>query len=201
MDQCDKTIINPIEDLSIISLSNILSIEDEKKRNRILRSFEPHEKADDDLKDFWENKAVDYQMEGISSTHLCLNTKMEVMGFFSLAIKSVDIKSFSKEHKEKIYPSLKDKKPRFMAYYLLGQLCKSKKLISSNSYSIGRYLVDSALEKMKEAKKIIGGSIAMVDAINNESIIKMYEDMAFLKLNENKSTKKTVKMIKYLLDD
>jgi len=75
--------------------------------------------------------------------------------------------------------------------FLIGQLAKSDKFLNKK---LGRNIMDLAIEKIETAQKIVGGRFILLDAVNNEKVIKFYEEFGFFKIEH--STKENIKMIK-----
>jgi hypothetical protein len=157
----------------------------------ILNEFE---RGIDDIDTFLYKKAIDFEKRNISKTFLLINVeKIEIIGYFSLSIKSLQVpKQISKTLIKKINGINKD--IDILNFFLIGQLAINNKYkgMQLNNYSIGQLLLSIAISKIRKAQKIIGLRYILVDAINHDKVIKFYEqNNFFIFINETE----TIKMI------
>ena len=77
-----------------------------------------------------------------------------------------------------------------IACFLIAQLGKS----NSCSFKIGRYILNDAIETIKDATKIIGGRFIILDAINNKRVIEFYSENSFVLVDKNIENRESVRM-------
>ncbi|HFP2940876.1 TPA: hypothetical protein ACOP8E_001542 [Streptococcus pneumoniae] len=100
-----------------------------------------------------------------------------IIGFFSLSLKVVDISDLEKSLKKKLV--LKGKSPKNIDYLpvlLIGQFGKNTNL---NKLS-GQELFEIVIQKIEEFRAIVGTQMVFLDSINHPKVIQFYEQFGFV---------------------
>ena len=79
--------------------------------------------------------------------------------------------------------------------YLIGQLGKS----DNCDKKIGKILLKQALKTIIKGYNLFKGRFVLLDAINNEKIIKFYEENGFIPIENLNENKEVIKMIYWLI--
>lgn len=105
----------------------------------------------------------------------------EILGFFSLSLKVIDISELDKKEKKKLI--LKGKSPDNIMYIpaiLIGQFGKNTLL----NKITGIELMKVVIEKIQKFREIVGTQMIFLDSINSEKVICFYEQFGFSKYGE-----------------
>lgn len=101
----------------------------------------------------------------------------DILGFFSLSLKVIDISKLDTGNKRKLI--LKGKSPKHIDYLpvlLIGQFGKNTKL----NKITGQKLFEIVLFKIEEFRAIVGTQIIFLDSINHPKVIQFYEQFGFV---------------------
>ena len=75
-----------LEEVKIVSLQRLLEeADDNKKIISILKTFKSNHNKDDEF--FLQEKSIEYEKAGLSTTHLVFSKNYDLLGYFSLANK------------------------------------------------------------------------------------------------------------------
>ncbi|MGI5873135.1 MAG: N-acetyltransferase [Bacillota bacterium] len=199
--------------ISLADLNN--SLEDEGRVREILSSFScPYNQ---DIEFFIKKKALEFDKQGISSTHLVLSSYKEedvIVGYFTLANKYLQIKRknlsksyFKKAKKFGVYQSDIDSVTISMP--LIAQLSKNFSKGYDNLIT-GDELLFFACEKVREAQQLISGRLVYIECEDKENLLSFYSDNGFVNIGKREleksektmySGKYLIQMMKYLHDD
>jgi hypothetical protein len=182
------------QELDFISLSDLINyINDINKTISILKTFKCSKNLD--LQDFLhsENKAIYLENKHITRTYLFLeiiNNQINIIAYFTITIKVLETQGLSKSLIKKLDGI--DKHRNNLPCYLIAQLGKT----DICQYKIGQYILDTAIETIKESHQIVGGRFIILDSVNIEKIIKFYteEPNAFIQLDKSTDKIKSVRM-------
>ncbi len=114
----------------------------------------------------------------------------EVVGYFTLTIKSILTDGISKEVIKRVDGFSKNRD--CINFYLIGQLGLSDKYIGNG---LGDYLLYDAINLIEYSNVIIGGRYILVDAFNCKPVIHFYERNGFIKLETLENSPSSIKMI------
>ena len=134
-----------------------------------------------DVTRFLTEEAFEMEKAGITRTYLILNDaewekgKIQLDGYFSIALKVLYFKNIEKDILEGIFG---DSTRKNCPAYLIGQLARSEK---SNRGS-GVQILTTALEYISEASDIVGGRLIYLDCVRDKE--KYYKDNGFKFLQE-----------------
>ncbi len=172
-----------------MNLNDVIKQLGEDKTKNILSSFEcPLNK---DVENFLREKAIIFNKQGISRTHLVyshikskeLGESKELVGYYTICYKNLTLykRFFTNTMWKKVVrfgdKPPEDKKCDFSAP-LIGQL--GKNFANSNNTLIkGSELLDLALNKIKLIQNEIGGKFTYLECEDNPKLIKFYEDNGF----------------------
>lgn len=169
----------------VIPLGEILS--KEYKQQTIEESFKKFScQRETDLEDFLVRKAIPYEKTNYGKTYLCVNMEklkdgeFDVIAYFTIAQKSLDISSLSGKKKRKVlgdYPG-RDSLSSVPAF-LIGQLGRSDKYIGDDLG--GERLLNECYHAISLAARIIGGNLLVLEC-REHMFEKFYEGQGFKKL-------------------
>ena len=112
---------------------------------------------------------------------------MKVAGYFSIAISVL----YANEVEEDILLEIDLQAIKDIPCMLIGQIAKSD---DYKDIKLGNLLMEHAIEKLETTSRVVGGRFILLDALNNEKIIKFYEEFGFFKIED--INKDSVKMIR-----
>jgi len=198
---------------TVVALHEILKAfpDEEKKVSNILNAFECTNNKD--VESFLKDKAVLFDKQGFSKTHLVYTSyknEMVLVGYYALAYKSFVIKSGSK-----ISSSLKKRIAKFGQYDkelkqyvvsapLIGQLGKNDRyrdLISGDA------LLYCACKTVKSVQALVGGKFVYLECEDKLKLVDFYKSNGFvefgtreLEADERDDLSQTclVQLLKYL---
>ena len=143
-----------------------------------------------DIEDFLHNRAITFEKKLRARTYLLLeNTTNKLAGYFSIAISVLYANEIDKE---KLLEIGDLRTPKNIPCLLIGQIAKSD---NYKDIKIGNLLMELAIEKLELINKVVAGRFILLDAINNEKVIRFYEEFGFFKIEEN-TAKENIKMIR-----
>lgn len=174
-----------MKNYKVIPLGEILDKGyDQQKIDEAFKKFSCHRETD--LENFLMRKAVTYQKSDFGKTFLIVdsdalsNGKFEVMAYFTIATKSLDISSLSGKKKRKVlgeYPGRDSLNS--ISTYLIGQLGRSDTY--SNMDLPGERILFECYHVISMAAMIIGGNIVVLEC-REHMFNKFYEGQGFKKL-------------------
>ena len=149
-------------------------------------------KINSDLTNFIHNTAIDFEVRQIARTFILLNiSKNEVVGYFTISMKSLSTNGMSKTIIKKI-DGVSNSRVCIHSF-LIGQLG-----ISDNyaEYKLGTLLLDDAFSKIEMAYTLVAGRYILVDAINNKKVLSFYKKNGFVLLSTNENSENdSIRMI------
>ena len=134
-----------------------------------------------DLTKFIHSTAIDFEDRQIARTFVLVNnSENEVVGYFTISMKSLSTNGMSKTSIKKI-DGVSNSRVCIHSF-LIGQLG-----ISDNyaEYKLGTLLLDDAFSKIEMAHDLVAGRYVLVDAINHKKVIKFYRESGFALLDTN----------------
>lgn len=166
-----------------------------------------------DIEIFLKKKAVEFEKQGISATHLVFASfkgDNVLVGYYTLSTKSFNVtksaisKSLSKRiNKFATYDS--DLRSYILPAPLLAQIGKN----FTNGYNkliTGDELLNMAVEDVRMIQQIIGGKVLYLECEDKQCLVDFYSENGFVKFNERKldrdetgiSGEYLVQMLRYL---
>lgn len=172
-----------------VTISDLLEyISEDRINENVISTFKSLEK--NDIENFLYNKATAFEKNSISTTHLIFTDNDVLLGYFSLANKSLIL---SKERLEKLSNT---KKKRLMQSgqilenghlvvnsYLIGQLGKNYNLPQERQIK-GKDLLALSFELLLEIKKLITAKYVWLECQNTEKLINFYTSFGFEKIDD-----------------
>ncbi|MBB1534416.1 GNAT family N-acetyltransferase [Leptotrichia sp.] len=172
-----------------VTISDLLEyISEDRINENVISTFKSLEK--NDIENFLYNKAIAFEKNSISTTHLIFTDNDILLGYFSLANKSLIL---SKERLEKLSNT---KKKRLMQSgqilenghlvvnsYLIGQLGKNYNLPQERQIK-GKDLLALSFELLLEIKKLITAKYVWLECQNTEKLINFYTSFGFEKIDD-----------------
>lgn len=180
--------------LEFISLGDLINLYDDMDSlHKFLQSFVCVRNKD--LEEFITNpnKAILSEQRAIARTYLYIDTASNepiLAGYFTISLTVLNTKGISKSIIKKLDGI--DKNRENIACYLIAQLGK----YTNCKYTIGHYLIDDALTQIENSQKITGGRFVVLDAVNDEKVLKFYADNpnSFKQIDPNSITATCIKM-------
>ncbi|MGL5384143.1 MAG: hypothetical protein ACRDD4_11060 [Culicoidibacterales bacterium] len=127
---------------------------------------------------FLQNRAADNDYHHATRTFLVFDQAEEILGFFTLSIKIVDISEFDhKTKKNYIYSGKSPNNVTHIPTILIAQLGKNDRFSEIIS---GDQLMEYALEKIDELRLIIGTKIVLLDSVNHPKVLSFYRSFGFV---------------------
>lgn len=173
---------------SRFKLADLLKDKSTNQVKKLLKTFVCAKNAD--VQDFLHNKAITFERNLRSCTYLYTsNADKSVAGYFSLGITYTLTNKLDKAV-VKFLDGYTDETIAIPCY-LIGQLGKS----DTCKEKIGSFLLDDALSIIDKAQESLNGRFVLIDSVNDERVIKFYEQNSFIAIENDKSLK-SIKMIK-----
>jgi hypothetical protein len=145
----------------------------------LLRTFNCE--INSDLSDFIHSTALDFEKRQIARTFVLINgNAKEVVGYFTISMKSLSTNGMSKTSIKKIDGISNNR--ACIHSFLIGQLGISD---AYAKYKLGTLLLDDAFSKIEMAHDLVAGRYILVDAINHEKVLKFYTECGFALLDTN----------------
>ena len=143
-----------------------------------------------DVQDFLHNKAITFERNLRSCTYLYTsNADKSVVAYITLGIKSLLTDTLSDE--TVVFLDGYTNEISSIPCYLIAQLGKS----DTCKEKIGKFLLDDALSIIDKSQESLKGRFVLIDSVNDERVIKFYEQNSFIAIENDKSLK-SIKMIK-----
>ena len=122
-----------------------------------------------DEENFLRDKAIDYERLNKARTYLLVDENDFIVGFFSLAFKSIDLQGVSKQKKKDLTAG--ESNEATCSAYLIGHIAKDDRI----KQSMGDRILEVAINLLLDAQKIVGGRIVYLDCKDEDKLIKLYE--------------------------
>ena len=134
-----------------------------------------------DLTNFIHDTALDFEARQIAKTFVLVNNdRNEVVGYFTISMKSLSTNGMSKTSIKKI-DGISNSRVCIHSF-LIGQLGISDDYAE---YKLGTLLLDDAFSKIEMAHNLVAGRYILVDAINHEKVLNFYTENGFVSLDTN----------------
>jgi len=159
----------------VIPLKTLLDEHDEEKVKTLLDTFSCSKNLD--VENFLKNSAILFEKLNKSRTYLIFKKgTTDILAYFTLTISILKIvdEDVSKKTLKRLNGMSKEKKE--FPVYLIGQLGKNDKFWDEIS---GKFILETAISYIYDANEIVGGRVILIETLNNEKLIKFYEDNGF----------------------
>nr|WP_314741831.1 hypothetical protein [uncultured Haemophilus sp.] len=170
--------------ISLSELIDSLGIEETKK---FLTLFQCSKNLD--VEKFLVQKAIRFEQASAASTHLILNSKGQILAYYSLSFKEIKIEA-SKTLWKKLTGGLGS--GNILKVFLIGQIAKNEK-ITDNPVRLSSIL-EEIYQQIYLAKRSVGGRVVVLECEDNQSLISHYQKHGFqlLQTVEDDSQLKTM---------
>jgi hypothetical protein len=174
-----------MQEYEIIRVGGLIEKERESSYHQLVADFSCP--LNNDLEHFLKNTAIENQKKNISRTNLVYASfeKQKVLvGYYSVAIQVLTLEDdISKSIRKKI-TGFTDLHKNNVPVFLIGQMGKNfyngyNKLIS------GEELFAQAIIDIKEAQKLVGGRVVMIECKNDEKLKHFYNNALGLRQIEH----------------
>ena len=172
--------------ISRLSINDLLKYDTEEYvKENILNTFSS--RKNNNVEDFLHNKAIFFEKSSISTTHLIFDNNDTLLGYFSVANKSLILpnerfENLSNSKQKKLIQSGQKVGNGFYLVnsYLLGQLDKNySEEINENNQISGMQLLTLAYDTLMEAKKIINVRYVWLECEDTEKLLNFYKTFGF----------------------
>jgi len=175
------------------SLNELLEFSSKSQIKKLVKTFKCQKNADLEL--FLHQKAIIFEKKGRSRTYLYIDTKAKkIIAYFTISISSLNIENFSTKTISYLYGQ-NNVSSKCLPCYLIGQLGKS----DNCNLKIGNQLLKKSITIIIKGHNILNGRFILLDSLNNDKIIKFYQNNGFIPIENVKKEKEVIKMIYWLL--
>jgi len=172
----------------ILNIIELLDCIGREKSIELLSAF--HSDKNEEIEYFLKNKAIDFALQKISMTHLVFNQAKDLVGYFTLASKQLEVQrgriSNTLLNKVKRYGRYSDDSGTLQASaYLIAQLGKNSTLQEGGAIT-GDALIEYAVSILKTVQRHVGGGIVFLECEEREKLLAFYENKhnAFVRYGE-----------------
>lgn len=145
-------------------------------RNIIKDTVDFH--GNDDMLSYLLDKAWQFEKHHRSRNFIVENSDTnDIVGFFSLSLKVIDISNLEKSIKKRLI--LKGKSPNnidIIPVLLIGQFGKNTKI----NQITGTELFQEVLKKIELFRSVVGTQIVFLDSLNHPKVISFYKKFGFV---------------------
>lgn len=136
------------------------------------------------------NKAIRLEQADIARTYLMLDNQGDIVAYFSLSTKQIDIDDpdISKAERKKLDGI--NKNAQTIKAFLIGQIGKNQSL-SNNPIQI-RHILNETYQVINKAKKLIGGRTIILECEPNARLLQLYEENGFKPIKIKNNPKRTL---------
>jgi len=135
-----------------------------------------------DVERFLKEQAIEFAKKHQAVTYLVLSLEdAELLGYFSITIKPLVVKSFSNSVKRKLarFSEIdKSEQTYNLAAYLIAQLGKNFNDRAKERIT-GQELLEAAIRQTQLLQYQAGGMVAFVEADNKDKLLSFYENYGF----------------------
>ena len=183
---------------NLVSLRNLMNNLSKEKLNKILEKFKSIK--ENDIENFLHNKSSHFEKSTISSTYLIFGENKEILGYFTIANRSLVISKenfgiLSKTQQKKLGNSAAILKngDLMTSSFLLGQLGKNYSDDIENLIT-GRELLTFAYDLFLKIKELINVKYIWLECQNEPKLISFYQNFGF-KMQESLTSEEGLKVM------
>lgn len=137
-----------------------------------------------DVEHFLHNLSLRYEKENKARTYLITNEDLEIVAYFSIALKPIIIDGTKHKVSGSLRKRLKpqnivknDEEHEIINTFLIGQIGRNDNFDKS---VIGlEEILNEIFEKITNVTEIIGGHVILIEVDNNEKLINLYKSFGF----------------------
>lgn len=146
-----------------------------------------------DIERFLHHNAVRFEQARVARTYLILNDNSDILAYFTLSFKSIEVKTTTKSTLKRLTGGLTNDNQ--INAFLLGQIGKNSQ-IKNNPLHLSDIL-SAVFSQIEIAQRIIGGRVLILECENNMKLIQLYEQNGFKLIDtvEDKHQLKTLFII------
>lgn len=137
-----------------------------------------------EMVEFLRNDAVNKELYHSTRTYLIFNddSQSKFLGFFTLAIKDLDISQVEiPDKKALIYSGKSPSNINVAPSYLIAHIAKNDKF--SKEFS-GEKILEEALLVINEVRKSIGGKLIILDSVCVPRVMELYKQFGFSEIGD-----------------
>lgn len=165
---------------STLGEDEIMSKADEAFQNLVNSEFEFYDNSD--MKDYFADKALKDERNHKTRSFFVVSSdedNEELLGAFSLSLKSIVLSKMNNSARRKVLPSCKRsamKHIESIPTILIAQIGKNTKVDNPIN---GLDLMNLVIQTINKARSIIGGQKIVLDSVNVPKVITFYEKYGF----------------------
>ena len=195
---------------SVINISDLLSNNQEELLRAYIATYSCEMEKDGerkslnpDIERFLNDNAIHFARMKTGITYLVIDEEDgALLAYFSLTHKPLEIPAdgLSRKIKDKIkrFSALDEESGSYqVSAFLIGQIGKNYAVDNGNRIS-GSQVMELAMERLRFAQNIIGGTIAYLDCEANAELIQFYEGQKFRLFGERISENDGKRYLQYL---
>ena len=172
------------ESIKTISLSSLIELFERNgvslnKLRETLFLFRCQKNPEEE--DFLHKDAIFFEQRNKARTFLLLRD-YEIIGYYSLAFKSIDLEEVSRSKKKDMTAG--ETKLKTYSAYLIGHIAKADSIHEKLGYD----MLDNARDLIYRAQKYVGGRLIYIDCKDEERLIRFYRNYGFKYFNTSQQT-------------
>ncbi len=178
----------------MIPLSELIQMYGEQATNNLVQSYvSAHESENPEISVYLRQDAIMMEKKDLSRTYIGFrgDSDNEILGFVTLGVKCMTIPPNNTLSNSTLKRMNIESETGVAQAFLLGQLSRSEDSIAG----IGRELAAFALERLGEAKKIVGCRMVRLDC--KDDLVSYYEGLGFNLVGKNEA-KNLNQMIRFI---
>lgn len=140
----------------------------------------------DDMLDYLKSKAITTELTHKSRNFIIIDQevsedKFEILGFFTLTLKIINVQELDENSKKSFVLSGKSTKHLdYIPGLLIAQFGRN---LSFNKIT-GRQVMELVVEKIQLAQSVLGGKMVYLDSVNEDKVISFYKSFGFIEYGE-----------------
>lgn len=182
-------------------ISNVISIEDmlahygEEATEKLLSTFScvrNGTQKSQEVENFIHKNAIDFWKRKLAVTYLVFDQNADFVGVYALTHKAIDISAerlnAKLRNKVKRYAQMDEERQTYsVSAFLIAQFGKNYAGGKGRTIS-GKELMDSAMEMLSLAQKIVSGGLVFLDCeADNTKALELYRECGFVSFGERRS--------------
>lgn len=172
----------------VFSLSELLELFKHDERSLISQFYKFTCSKEKELETFLASNAIEYEKIQYGKTFIILNSdklkdkRFEIIAFFTIGQKSLDISKIKPKKKRKMLGKLPGRDDlQSIPGYLIGQIGRSDKYTHDDLP--GKIILQECYSRIESARKIVGGNLLLLEC--HEKMFKLfYKGQEFHKISD-----------------
>lgn len=185
-----------------VNILDMIDVFGEEELSDILSEFSCPKNLE--IESFVRNKAIDFAKKKISITYFVTNDCGEIISFFTLAHKALEIgsRSLSSTSAKRLsrFAQFNEEKSSFtVSAFLIAQLGKNYAVEEQEDWN-GVRLMEKALDTLEKVRRMVGGGVVYLECEDKVRLLEFYQNNynQFRPFNERYSISDQTKYIQLL---